>query len=184
LIDQSTQTLLKRRIRGVHTTEFKLINKELNSNGYGEFLVSKRQTPAGYKHKPVHYTRQPSKLNIESLLEENKCLIARLNTFSYIEPGNTTADFERYLAVQHELSKYNIRYPKYMLNTRPNTRPRFLYLLGNYCCVCGGQENLTFHHIIPKSVKFDNSIQNIRVLCRDCHDVVHSIMYKYKTEMI
>lgn len=38
------------------------------------------------------------------------------------------------------------------------------------CARCGSDEFLTIHHIMPRSVRTENTIENTAVLCRPCHD--------------
>lgn len=40
------------------------------------------------------------------------------------------------------------------------------------CLVCGGLENLTTHHRIPRHISRDNSTRNLATLCRACHDLI------------
>ena len=41
------------------------------------------------------------------------------------------------------------------------------------CTVCGAEERLEIHHIIPLSLNGSNDISNLMVLCHDHHMAVH-----------
>lgn len=42
------------------------------------------------------------------------------------------------------------------------------------CEVCGWTKNLHLHHIIPRCDKrCTNSLQNLAILCPNCHNLVH-----------
>lgn len=43
------------------------------------------------------------------------------------------------------------------------------------CERCGGDDFLTIHHIMPRSVRTENTIENTAVLCRSCHDEVEFV---------
>ena len=58
-----------------------------------------------------------------------------------------------------------------------NERMRFKNLK-NQCEECKTTKNLTAHHIKPKSEGGDNSLKNIQILCRKCHDKIHNIKRK------
>ena len=40
---------------------------------------------------------------------------------------------------------------------------------GNKCDICGKSEDLTIDHVIPQCVERNNSMRNLRVLCRRCN---------------
>ena len=48
------------------------------------------------------------------------------------------------------------------------------------CEHCGATAHLTKHHIIPKSDGGLDRPDNIQILCRGCHDVIHDMVSKYK----
>lgn len=60
--------------------------------------------------------------------------------------------------------KYKAEYIKYLK----------YHNLDYSCQVCGTKDEslLTRHHKIRKSIKLDNSVENLVPLCRSCHDVV------------
>lgn len=41
------------------------------------------------------------------------------------------------------------------------------------CQVCGGRDSLARHHIWNRSLSACDDMENLIVLCRDCHDSVH-----------
>ena len=47
---------------------------------------------------------------------------------------------------------------------------------GSFCMLCGCKkkmEELTFHHIKPRSLGGKDTIENGANLCRNCHDLIH-----------
>ena len=46
--------------------------------------------------------------------------------------------------------------------------------LSSSCANCGSVKYLTFHHIFQKSKGGGNEKSNLMILCRQCHDRVHS----------
>lgn len=46
------------------------------------------------------------------------------------------------------------------------------------CPVCGGDKQLTQHHIIPQSKGGKYLDNNYCYICRDCHDIVHNMVPK------
>lgn len=42
------------------------------------------------------------------------------------------------------------------------------------CKICGSNDTLELHHIIPKSYGGDDSIENLQWLCKKCHLEKHS----------
>lgn len=53
---------------------------------------------------------------------------------------------------------------------------------GYICQMCGryGKGNLVLHHIVPISISHDNSSQNLQVLCKRCHYLIHKDYIKKK----
>lgn len=53
----------------------------------------------------------------------------------------------------------------------------------NYQCPCGSSKNLELHHIksVASAPELAYEKANIQVLCRDCHDAVHSLSGEAKT---
>lgn len=50
----------------------------------------------------------------------------------------------------------------------------------NYMCQsCGATEELEVHHWEPYCIGFDNSLDNLVTLCRECHREMH-LMYKWE----
>lgn len=49
-------------------------------------------------------------------------------------------------------------------------RTQVLSMFNNKCHECGSTERLEIHHIIKQSVRIDNSLSNLLVLCRKCHE--------------
>jgi 5-methylcytosine-specific restriction endonuclease McrA len=51
------------------------------------------------------------------------------------------------------------------------------------CRLCGTPNNLDPHHIISRSLRQNDSPENIMALCRRCHDLVHKIdLWPFLTE--
>lgn len=48
-------------------------------------------------------------------------------------------------------------------------------MAAHMCERCGGYDDLTIHHIMPRSVRTENTIENTAVLCRPCHDEVEFV---------
>lgn len=49
------------------------------------------------------------------------------------------------------------------------------------CVICGYQEKLHFHHIIPVSKGGENQSENLALLCLSCHKYVHGGNYSDQT---
>jgi len=45
----------------------------------------------------------------------------------------------------------------------------------NKCSICGIDENLVVHHIIPYKINQNNNIDNLVVLCRKCHGKIEHL---------
>jgi hypothetical protein len=45
--------------------------------------------------------------------------------------------------------------------------------LGRYCCNCGSEDDVQYHHIVPLSYGGNNVISNMCCLCGSCHDKIH-----------
>ena len=63
---------------------------------------------------------------------------------------------------------------KVILNSRG--RPRFPPLeerVESECNLCGSDNNLEKHHIVPKSKGGSNKPRNLVKLCRNCHQQIH-----------
>ncbi|KKM13639.1 hypothetical protein LCGC14_1714160 [marine sediment metagenome] len=43
------------------------------------------------------------------------------------------------------------------------------------CEECKSTDNLTVHHIVPRSFGGRKKFLNLKVLCRDCHNKIHGI---------
>lgn len=72
---------------------------------------------------------------------------------------------------------------------RAKTKRETLERDKNSCVVCGSPENLEIHHIVPvrgSTIKDQDEICNLAVLCKNCHYLAHSsnIMYRYMTRII
>lgn len=52
----------------------------------------------------------------------------------------------------------------------------------NYCSNCWIAENLQVHHKIPRSLGWTDNINNLIVLCKDCHEEEH--WYKFDDSQI
>lgn len=44
------------------------------------------------------------------------------------------------------------------------------------CLFCGSIENLTIHHIIPRSIGGTDDLSNLVWLCGECHQKLHQIL--------
>lgn len=47
------------------------------------------------------------------------------------------------------------------------------------CQYCGKKNSTQVHHIIPRNVEIDNSLENLITLCRECHPKVEKLTNKY-----
>ena len=47
------------------------------------------------------------------------------------------------------------------------------------CQYCGKKRSIEVHHIIPRNVEIDNSLENLITLCRECHPKVEKLTNKY-----
>ena len=68
-----------------------------------------------------------------------------------------------------------------MANKGKKTILKIMY--GKRCMLCGEKKcdnELTFHHIKPKSAGGQATVQNGALLCRDCQDFIHQ--YDFLTE--
>ena len=66
---------------------------------------------------------------------------------------------------------------------RAKTKREVLKRDQNSCVVCKSPENLEIHHIIPvmgSTIKYQDEISNLAVLCKKCHYLAHSGNY-YKS---
>lgn len=52
-------------------------------------------------------------------------------------------------------------------------RSHILVERGNHCETCGSTETLVIHHIKPVSEGGSNENKNLKVLCSNCHDLIH-----------
>lgn len=60
----------------------------------------------------------------------------------------------------------------------------------NECCICGGSDDLSKHHVVPycfrkhfpKEIKAHSS-HDILPICRSCHDIYEKHAYKFKIEL-
>ncbi|HEY4000622.1 MAG TPA: HNH endonuclease signature motif containing protein [Candidatus Xenobia bacterium] len=50
------------------------------------------------------------------------------------------------------------------------------------CESCGERCGLQVHHIIPISEGGDHSLENLRLLCRSCHDATHHDDFEYRPD--
>lgn len=50
------------------------------------------------------------------------------------------------------------------------------------CQYCGKHNAFDVHHIIPRSVKIDNTLNNLITLCKSCHPKVEILTQKYLDE--
>jgi 5-methylcytosine-specific restriction endonuclease McrA len=41
------------------------------------------------------------------------------------------------------------------------------------CTKCGSKTDLHVHHVVPRRVRFDHSVENLTTLCYDCHGKAH-----------
>lgn len=49
---------------------------------------------------------------------------------------------------------------------------------GHECNICGSHENLQVHHKLKKTMGGLDEIENLEVLCRDCHEAKHGFYFE------
>jgi len=54
-------------------------------------------------------------------------------------------------------------------SNRKTSQELLVEFLGGQCKVCGSTDNLEKHHIIPLEKGGPDTVQNLMVLCRECH---------------
>lgn len=52
-------------------------------------------------------------------------------------------------------------------------RNRIFTMYNNKCAKCGINKNLTVHHKIELSLGGSNTLDNLELLCRNCHEAIH-----------
>jgi 5-methylcytosine-specific restriction endonuclease McrA len=113
----------------------------------------------------------------KSYLQKNNHLIHYLGTFDV--SGNIGTAFqtlERYNHVQRELRYREVSCEQFELHS--STHDRIVILLGRRCIKCGSQYSLTLHHVVPKRENGSNGVENLQLLCKDCHSGIHDISRK------
>jgi len=182
-------------IKSNNTGQLKVIQKQLKIMGFKDLIIKTlipeikpqkvkkfKKTPTQrvpkakrpkYQHKQIKVHPQ-ALTSTEILLSENDKLIIQLQTFTINDLGIALKTYERYKFIQICLQKRNVDYNKFQLTT--GSYGRIMHLLGNKCSKCGTQYKLTLHHIVPKCESFDNSINNLKILCRHCHDAEHDMI--------
>ena len=58
-----------------------------------------------------------------------------------------------------------------------STQRKILKIWNNECAICGNNDSLEFHHIIPKSKGGTDDYDNIILLCACCHAGIHERAY-------
>jgi hypothetical protein len=58
-----------------------------------------------------------------------------------------------------------------------STKTKILKIWNNTCAICGKNDFLEFHHIIPKSKGGTDDYDNIILLCACCHAGIHKRAY-------
>lgn len=172
--------------------KYEFLIRELNRNSLFDFIFivprQKKETTSEkyvprkakqkYNHRVVEFKGR-KEITTEELLVANTRLVQRLTTFA---PENLTEalnDLEKYNHVQSVLVARGIDYESYYhFNYNTRNKSKIILLLGGQCQDCGTQQNLTIHHIKPKRNGGNNNINNIKILCRECHDRVHGIAPK------
>ena len=48
------------------------------------------------------------------------------------------------------------------------------------CAICGDDENLEIHHIVPVHDGGQTEVDNLTLLCHECHQLVHKGVLKLK----
>lgn len=133
--------------------------------------ISKKCKKRTHVHSLIKHYEAPT----QTLLNENSNLIHKLYTCDLNNIEEMKSVFEQYNKVQEKLRLRDVNSSKFELHV--STREKILLLLGNKCSSCGSLQNLTLHHIKAKKDGGTNSIDNLQVLCRDCHDTVHNITH-------
>ena len=99
----------------------------------------------------------------------------------------TEAEEARELERRHKEEKQRIAKQEYLERVRDplsnhrrppkdawNERREYVLQRDGYSCRnCGGTAGLQVHHVVPVSVRFDHSVDNLKTLCIDCHSKEH-----------
>ena len=57
------------------------------------------------------------------------------------------------------------------------TREKVFEKYGRCCSMCGSEQNVEVHHIIPIREGGTNELENLIPLCRDCHQEIHHFVF-------
>ncbi len=142
--------------------EYKDNQRELHEFGFKNVIPK--------MNKPFSLQKQRT----ETLKNLNNELLEKIETVDLKNIGEIKLDIKKFLRIQEILESRNKTYFGLFLNHENYLRIRLL--LGNRCSNCGKYNNLTIHHITPFSCGGTNEIQNLIILCRDCHDLEHHMI--------
>lgn len=83
---------------------------------------------------------------------------------------------------KESLNLYNREYRKRIKDIKPGLRLRRLIekktnsMSSAKCIRCGTRENLHVHHIRPKSMGGEDTLENTTILCAECHIEWHKVV--------
>jgi hypothetical protein len=76
---------------------------------------------------------------------------------------------------QARVSSYSPKYPENWNEIRKEVLKRD----GNRCANCGSKVNLHIHHIVSLKDHGSNNIDNLKTVCKNCHEKIHPFMKDY-----
>lgn len=110
---------------------------------------------------------------MDILLKEEYLVIiksGRGKKWSYVKIGNELGITKQRV---HQIYK-----DYYSIGISGTKRTKLVAELGGVCRVCGSEENLEIHHIV--NIGKDNSLKNLKLLCRKHHTEEESKLYHQK----
>lgn len=125
-------------------------------------------------------------------LYENCCVRSKNgNILFYCSEKKAKWYINRNLAIVITNSPLEIQFNFEAKGNAHGDDPYYLQPLENICVVCGKNNNLTRHHIIPKSFRKhladnikNNSHHDVLLLCLDCHIKYENIAISFRRELI
>lgn len=151
------------------------MDKEIDFDGIKEVILKHRFGKGFFLSKEVYkgkFSREEFLVGIDKLIEKKELIKSGFyrGKCDYYSFTDLFGDIQ----MDKEVQKTTKKYLKYLKSKEWATKKSIIFAIkGNKCAVCGSTENIDVHHLTYERI-FNEDIEDLEPVCRECHKKIHS----------